>query len=350
MMLSKMKKRSFKKIALAAAILLVGFGVCLFLSGLGVLKFIMGPRSLDELSADQLEGQYVTAELQMFLDEYAYTESLKSNQPRGKVTEREYVLPVGEQEFIGVAVDRKNLAAAEDIMDASYKALTGEETDAPEPLRVTGTILPMDAETRSFYEASYVYELLEDASDLMLPLVLRVGYVGSERAPMMWSFTALSLACLAGALWMLISALTGRYQKQITNFCKVSGSPESTLEKLDMLYERTEPCNGICLSGEYLMVEKGPKNMVFHAPDVVWAYQRTVRHRTNGIPTGKTFGLVFRTVDGKCHEVAMNSENKVQETIERISREMPHTVLGYSAELEQRYRKDPSAFVRTPQQ
>ena len=348
-MLGKMKKRSLKKIALLAVLLLAGFVVCLGLSGLGAVKFIMGPRDLDELSADQLEGQYVTVELQMFLDEYAYTESLKAGQARGKVTEREYILHVCEREFIGVAVDGDNLPAAEDIMDASYKALTGEETEAPEPLRVTGTILPMDAETRGFYEDSYVYELLEDDSDLMLPLILRVGYVGSERAPMMWGFTALSLVCLAGALWVLISALRGRYQKQITDFCKVSGSPESTLEKLDMLYDRAEPCNGLRFGSEYLLVEQGPKDMVFRAADVVWAYQRTVRHRTNGIPTGKTFGLVFRTVDGKCHEISMNSEKKVQETIERMSREMPHTVLGYTAELEQLYRQSPASFVRAPQ-
>lgn len=348
-MLAKMKKRSLKKIAFLAALLLVGFVVCLALSGLGVFKLIMGPRNLDELSADQLEGQYVTAELQMFLDEYAYTESRKSGQPRGKVTEREYILPVCEQEFIGVAVDGANLDAAEDIMDASYKALTGEETEAPEPLRVTGTILPMDEETRDFYEESYVYELLEDDSDLMLPLVLRVGYVGSERASTMWIFTGISLACLVGALWMLISALTGRYQKQVADFCKVSGSPESTLEKLDMLYERAEPCNGLRFSGEYLLVEQGPKDLVFRAADVVWAYQRTVRHRTNGIPTGKTFGLVFRTLDGKCYEISMSSEKKVQETVERMSREMPHTVLGYTAELEQLYKQSPAAFVRAPQ-
>ena len=94
------------------------------------------------------------------------------------------------------------------------------------------------------------------------------------------------------------------------------------LEQLETFYQSTEPVNGV-RAGRWMMFETGGKTTVLDAENVAWAYMRTVQHRTNGIPTGKTHGLVVRTRDKKMYEISMKKQDMVFLKKERCSAVRP---------------------------
>mgnify|MGYP000600414227 FL=1 len=259
-------------------------------TGFGAFKAIGGPKPLDSLDVSELKGQYVEAEVYLIYDWYAYTERTNTSTNRSTVTEKEYIIPVGDAEYMGLAVDAGYISTADDLLDASYELLTGASQTPGESFTVRGTILPMSGESLDFYHQVVGYDdWTAEEQQMFLPLVLKADYLGSMDQSGTWLLTAGAGVALFAAVWMLAGALTGRYQKRIRAYCKASESPEAMLEQLETFYQSTEPVNGV-RAGRWMMFETGGKTTVLDAENVAWAYMRTVQHRTNGIPTGKTHG------------------------------------------------------------
>lgn len=347
-MLQELKMKSLKGHAASIIIALALAAGLLWGTGFGAFKAIGGPKPLDSLDVSELKGQYVEAEVYLIYDWYAYTERTNTSTNRSTVTEKEYIIPVGDAEYMGLAVDAGYISAADDLLDASYELLTGASQTPGESFTVRGTILPMSGESLDFYHQVVGYDdWTAEEQQMFLPLVLKADYLGSMEQSGTWLLTAGAGVALFAAVWMLAGALTGRYQKRIRAYCKASESPEAMLEQLETFYQSTEPVNGV-RTGRWMMFETGGKTTVLDAENVAWAYMRTVQHRTNGIPTGKTHGLVVRTRDKKMYEISMKKQDMVYETLDAVQRAMPHVVVGYTARLEQIYNTRLEDFVRLP--
>jgi hypothetical protein len=80
--------------------------------------------------------------------------------------------------------------------------------------------------------------------------------------------------------------------------------------------------------------------------DVAWVYKTVTRHRTNGIPTGKSYSAV---ISGRRQQsVTMNlSQKKVDALMAELLQRAPWAVFGYSAELAALWKKDHAGFVAT---
>lgn len=89
--------------------------------------------------------------------------------------------------------------------------------------------------------------------------------------------------------------------------------------------------------GRWMMFESGGKTEVVDAKRVIWAYLRTVQHRTNGIPTGKKYSVVVRTLGRAQHDIPMKKQETAREVLAEIQRVLPHVVLGYTDRLERLY-------------
>ncbi|MDR0904840.1 MAG: hypothetical protein LBN00_01475 [Oscillospiraceae bacterium] len=77
--------------------------------------------------------------------------------------------------------------------------------------------------------------------------------------------------------------------------------------------------------------------------DLLWFYKSITQHRTNGIPTGKTFSVTLRFGDGKTFNVA-SRKNLVDGMLLVVAREFPQALQGYDAAWEKLFNKDRSAF------
>ena len=150
-MLQELKMKSLKGHAASIIIALALAAGLLWGTGFGAFKAIGGPKPLDSLDVSELKGQYVEAEVYLIYDWYAYTERTNTSTNRSTVTEKEYIIPVGDAEYMGLAVDAGYISTADDLLDASYELLTGASQTPGESFTVRGTILPMSGESLDFY-------------------------------------------------------------------------------------------------------------------------------------------------------------------------------------------------------
>jgi hypothetical protein len=78
--------------------------------------------------------------------------------------------------------------------------------------------------------------------------------------------------------------------------------------------------------------------------DLVWFYQKVTTHRTNGIPTGKTYSTVLYDRAGRSFE--MNAkEAQVENVMTILYDKAPWAVTGYSDELQAMWKKQRASLV-----
>lgn len=84
---------------------------------------------------------------------------------------------------------------------------------------------------------------------------------------------------------------------------------------------------------------------VFRLEDLAWAYQKTVQHKTNFVPTGKSFQVLIFDRSGEKLEIQMSQE-EVQQTLGLIGERAPWVILGFDAEIEKHWNRDRAGFIQ----
>jgi hypothetical protein len=83
--------------------------------------------------------------------------------------------------------------------------------------------------------------------------------------------------------------------------------------------------------------------------DVVWAYKQVTQHRTNGIPTGKTYAAQIWDRHGVCITVA-GKEPFVDQALAAAAQRAPWLLAGHSAELEKTWKQNRAAVLDAVEQ
>jgi hypothetical protein len=78
--------------------------------------------------------------------------------------------------------------------------------------------------------------------------------------------------------------------------------------------------------------------------DVVWTYPNVTQHRTNGIPTGKSYSLYIYDKHGVALIVA-DKEQEVTAMLQAIMARAPWVVAGYSNQTHNIWKQNPSALI-----
>ena len=168
--------------------------------------------------------------------------------------------------------------------------------------------------------------------------------MSSDSPLVLWVVFILCLGAFIWGIGLLVKAAHGSYQKKMLQKLRDMGDESAMLEKLELFYDNTNPVGGVRMGSEFVMFQSGAKTVLLRPWDIAWAHQSTTRHRTNGIPTGKTHAAVLRTMDGAQYSLTMK-ELQVQQLLDAMQAALPGTVLGYCKETEQLYRQDRAAFM-----
>lgn len=78
--------------------------------------------------------------------------------------------------------------------------------------------------------------------------------------------------------------------------------------------------------------------------DMLWCYKQVTQHRTNGIPTGKTYAAHVMDKHGT-QIILPGKEDQVNAVLEQTVRNSPGIVVGYSDELNALWKKDRARFA-----
>jgi hypothetical protein len=213
------------------------------------------------------------------------------------------------------------------------------ENEAPAANSATGTVESMS----SFVEDEI--KSIKD-KDLILPVVVNAkkdfhtpGYFG------------LGIGAIAG----LIGAINlGNWKKRQENINlhpiakKLSdyGQAEIVADEIDREFSRQNVIahKETKISDNWLFQKQTYGIELKKVTDLMWMYFQVTQHRTNFIPTGKTYAVILHDRHGEKVEIP-GSEAQVMQLIEQIYTKAPWIMLGHTDEIKLAWEKDRANLI-----
>jgi hypothetical protein len=161
------------------------------------------------------------------------------------------------------------------------------------------------------------------------------------------------LAVLAAVLRICFSVYTMSDYTRSKKYKKLDnggvGSAERVNSSISAEFERGEfrinkPY--MKMSANWMAFTKFSDFSVYRKSDMLWVYKTITRHRTNGIPTGKTYTVTLRFADKQTETIPAKNERVADEIVQTIITNCPGAVAGYSKELESQYNSNAEPFVK----
>ncbi len=366
-MLQKLKSASLKKVMPGIIILFIAAAGLLVYFGPDFITWAKGPVAFEELSINEIENQYVTMTFELTFGTFA-TEVTTTTRNGAKVSERDtmqyHAVLVGGLdryvntnedlywEFVGLAVPARYFGTTKVIdrnSDEFFETYDLRALDTT--MQITGQILPMDDEMlrhyRSFFrEADYTDD---EFKEYCAPYYIKVDHLKRGHADFVLFMNALAVILLLWAVYMLIKALTGGYQRKLIKALKAQGEME--LERADADFESaSEPTKGIRIGRNYLFDCSGAKTDVFALRQVAWAYSHQVNHQKYGRTVSTTYSIILYTENKKSHQLTMPSKAASDQVLDELNRKCPAGIFGYSDQLKQLFNKNYDEFTRLRRQ
>lgn len=343
-MFQELKRKYLIKNLTGAIFAFIMGGIVLF-TQLDNIQMILEPaEDLNTLYADEIrDSMKVKVEVGAILDYYAYTEE------NGRVIEKEYIIPVGEEEYMGVVLGKSYLDQADRNLDATWAYMDGDDSalDRIEPIVVTGRVVSMSGESKQFYNEfvdSLGWEPEEE--ELFIPYMVMTGKAAGGLTGDFIFFGIVAALIIAFGIFLLVKGISGGALKNIRKYCESTGNKEMTMQRLEQFYALVQPVEGIRVSPEFIMAQTGGAVLVNDASKVLWVYQHVTSHYTNGIPTGKSYTIMVWMTDGTKMEIAMKSKKKSEEALDYIGRTLPYIFFGYDEQLQAGYNQNRQAMIQ----
>lgn len=343
-MIKELKKKGIIK-SIITGIIMLAISIIIMLLVFGNLFAYLKPAvDINEISADDLKQDlHVKGSIYFVADYYAYLSE------GNKTKEMEFIIPVGDEEYMGFVCRGSKMKDAEFNMNMWWDYLDYDKefsADSLIEIKINGIVKILKGESYQYYR-EFTEDLDKETADLFVPYAVYVGLMaGQESSDSAYSLIFIVIFAVAG-LAFLIFGTHGHNVKAVTDYCKETLSPEYTLQKIENFYTSGTPVQGLRANDEYFMGVFGSTVFFAESSDILWAYQTTTQHRTNGIPTGKTYSVRIRKADGKDIQFKLKNEAACQEALAYIGKTMPYVILGYDDSLENMYNKNRSEMINT---
>lgn len=344
MMLKEMRKKSLKSNILT---ILICAAIGIFFLGMafpGLKVLLSGKSDLDLLSADEIKpGMYVETTVYGIYDYYACTTETKNGSE--KTISCEYIIPVGEAEYMGLLAPEKYLDDCDALMEESWDYLDGKTDEILGQIRVKGTITEMESESLKFYKeylADYAGydDLSAEEQAAFLPYYLKVDCVGDMKLAELIVSLLLAAVMLGVTIFIVIRIMKGGVQKGLIKYCKENGAQE----KVEQFYRSTTPVNGLRIGREYILSDDG--SIFLLSDTLVWAYMQVTNHKRGLITVSRDYAILLHTRKGGLYQHYVKSEAQTKEILDQINRVLPWVILGYSDEINKAYKKDRDSLIQ----
>ena len=169
------------------------------------------------------------------------------------------------------------------------------------------------------------------------------------RAPFGVWMMAIALAAIFGlAGWNCIKAFA-RYRDiekaPIWRRLAVFGQPQQLSAEIEQdLFAPTVKYKSMRLTPNWLIQRFFFSSYPSPIADVAWVYELVTRHRTNGIPTGKTYSAIILGRHKQKFTVRA-SRKKVDALIAELNQRAPWAIFGFNEELRTIWNKNHPAFL-----
>lgn len=346
-MFENLKKASIKKALLPIIILFIAGAIFIGVQLPNLVALMKGHVKFETLAPDEIkENIIVDATIEVnfgaFLEEYE--ENTKTHVTR--TTDMWYVIWTGDDDdvdyrYMGIKVPASDISKMDDMADATYYY------EYVEPIEYSGAIKKMDDEEYRYLKEYFLESGFteDELGDYIIPYYINAGALTGSSEGGVYVFFGLGVLLVVIGIIMLISALTGKNLKKFKKELEAYGISENEAE---YEYENAQTFGkgtDIRVGRRLTFYMVGSKPHALLNDKLVWAYQNTTTHRTNGIKTGTTYSVVLNTYEKKSMHLGVNKEEQAIEILQYIKQTLPWVVVGYSDDLSKLYNRDFQNFL-----
>ncbi len=347
-MFEELKKRTLKgTLAWSIILILVGLGLAGWFA-MDAFYVVTGFVDFTTLEHDEISNQIVKVDLADNFGRYLESGSKNTKTNATTITDYYYVIWTGNDEstdwrYMSLKVPTKYGT------DLDNMAMNTAEGIVSEPITFYGKIKKLDSG-----ELYYFKDYFKDSgwTDEEIEAETIPYYIDSFSFSPALSGGGYVIAFGAGVVLLIYgiiriaSAASGGALKKIHKDIADAGFTESSIEA-DYASAKFFDKKGTLRVGR-LMTYYTAGSIPRALPNnkMMWAYQNTVTHRTNGVKTGTTYNvMVFAETAPKGLTFPVANEAVAQDMLNYFNATLPWVVVGYSDELKKLYNKDRTQFL-----
>lgn len=349
-MFEELTKKSFKKCLFAAIVFLIIGIVLVAFSALNVYYTVFGYVDFSQLEPDQIRNQLVELDVTVNFGCFAedYEENTKTHAK--KTTNLWYVIWTGDQNtedyrYMAIKLPTSYEKRMDDMTEMTYEGYHSS------PIHFIGKIRKMDSKAYALFEDYFTDGAdgwtKEEFEASTLPYYIDYYHDSISMGVIYGLMFVGGVALIVIGVLRIIKGKTGGYLKKLREDIRISGYSESYIVSDYASSQNITKNDDVKMGRLMTYYHLGPNYRAIPHNKVMWAYQNTTTHRTNGIQTGTTYSVTYY-VDGYKQNFTINvpSEPAAQDILRRLNTTCPWVVVGYSEELKKLYNNNRAEFLQ----
>lgn len=197
----------------------------------------------------------------------------------------------------------------------------------------------MASELRDTSNTSYCAPYIIDmtANRLLEQVLCAIGFV----------LIALLLFRALSQFRFFVAHTTNKWYKKLANLDPTQNADrvnEMVSRELDAGEYVFKTGNAI-LMRNWAVFPKFSRFSIQRTSDLLWIYKTVTQHRTNGIPTGKSYSITLRFRD-KSTENLISKKKSADDLLQSLKESYPHVFTGYSEQLVKIFNQNVDEFIQ----
>lgn len=347
-MLAELKKKSIMRAIPLVLLFVIAGGVLFAAEFSNIRSLLRGHVKFETLLPDEINGDLIVeasinANFGAYMEEYS--KNTKTNVTR--TTDIYYVIWTGDDDsedykYMGIKVPASYGGQMDRMAEATYNY------EMSDTIYFTGAVNKMSSEEYQYFR-EYFQEsdwTDEEIDEYTLPYYISVGALTGGAATSAYVIFGIGIALIVFGVIILLYALSGGDVKAFQKEAATLGMSEMELEAEYAGARVMIQKDNLRIGRRLIFYMTGRRTRVIVNDKIVWAYQQSTTHRTNGIKTGTTYEiLVYLLNEKKARRINVPGEEKAGEVLQYMYENIPTAVVGYTDELLSLFNKDYQGFL-----
>ena len=347
-MLAELKKKSIMRAIPLVLLFVIAGGVLFAAEFSNIRSLLRGHVKFETLLPDEINGDLIVeasinANFGAYMEEYS--KNTKTNVTR--TTDIYYVIWTGDDDsedykYMGIKVPASYGGQMDRMAEATYNY------EMSDTIYFTGAVNKMSSEEYQYFR-EYFQEsdwTDEEIDEYTLPYYISVGALTGGAATSAYVIFGIGIALIVFGVIILLYALSGGDVKAFQKEAATLGMSEMELEAEYAGARVMIQKDNLRIGRRLIFYMTGRRTRVIVNDKIVWAYQQSTTHRTNGIKTRTTYEiLVYLLNEKKARRINVPGEEKAGEVLQYMYENIPTAVVGYTDELLSLFNKDYQGFL-----
>lgn len=346
-MLEALRKKALKSTLAGAIILMIiGVGLIIFM-GPEMYYGIVGYVPFEKLGPDDLGHQMV--DVKLTLNWGAYRAEGTKNTSTGRKTINYYYYVIGVSEpsmedfrYMAIKVPAKYHSDLEDMSKNTFEGYYSE------PVYLSGQVRKLTGENYDHFKKTFLDDgwTEEEIAEGTVPYYIQVDASKSGTITMGCVVCGLGLVFIIIGIILIWRAAAGATLKDFKNAISEAGYTETMVESDYNAAQSYNKKGDLKIGRLFVYYMASSKPIAIPTNKMMWTYQTTTTHRTNGIKTGTTYSIMIY-VEGRknCYTLSVPNEATAHTMLDKINNTFPWVVVGYTDEIRNLFNKDRSQFL-----